>query len=329
MDEPSSEHESDAKPLEFSIPLGSKSDGKLQLKQAVKEENRNKRENQKTRRGYGKKNARKNIKHVKFSLLGANSNGLLGKQESLKNAINEFKPCAITIQESKLNKAGQVKLKGYQIFEKIRQSGQGGGLLTTVDEDLNPILVSTGSEEETELITVQVQVGKHDIRIINAYGPQETDTNAKIFNFWEDIENEVIAAKDNNCMIVIQMDANAKIGKEILKNDPNEQSNNGKILLEMVERQGLVIANTLDKCKGLITRERKAGDNLERAVLDYLIICEGMKEFLEHMTVDEERIYTLTKYTGKKSVKKTLSDHNVMIANVTFKFDRQPRKTSF
>ena len=83
----------------------------------------------------------------------------------------------------------------------------------------------------------------------------------------------------------------------------------------------------LDKCKGLITRERKAGDNLERAVLDYVIICEEMKEFLENMTVDEERIYTLTKYTGKKSVKKTLSDHNVMIANFTLKFDRQPRKT--
>ena len=77
IDEQNSEHESDAKPLEFPISLGSISDGKLQLKQAVKEETRNKRENQKTRRGYGKKNARKNIKHVKFSLLGANSNCLL------------------------------------------------------------------------------------------------------------------------------------------------------------------------------------------------------------------------------------------------------------
>ena len=59
-------------------------------------------------------------------------------------------------------------MKRYQIFEKIRQSGQGGGLLTAVDEDLNPILVSTGSEEETELITVQIKVGKHNVRIINA-----------------------------------------------------------------------------------------------------------------------------------------------------------------
>ena len=71
MDEQNSEHESYAKPLEFPISLGSTSDGKLQLKQAVKEETRNK---PKTRRGYGKKNARKNIKHVKFSLLGANLN---------------------------------------------------------------------------------------------------------------------------------------------------------------------------------------------------------------------------------------------------------------
>ena len=203
--------------------MDKQSNGKYQ--QAVKDEDRNKIMKHKTRRGYGKKNGRKNnkgTKNVGFCILGTNSNGLLGKQESLKNAINELKPSAITIQESKLTRTGQIKLKGYQIFEKIRPSGQGGGLLTAVDEDLLPVLVSTGSEEETELITIQVRVGKHDIRIINAYGPQEMDSNETLFNFWGEVEKEVIAAKENNCMLVLQMDANAKIGKQKLKDDPND-----------------------------------------------------------------------------------------------------------
>ena len=327
MDEPN-------EPLECALTLGKQPNGKWQLKQpAVETENKITRKigKPKTRRGYGKKNERKHKKglsNMKFCLLGTNSNGLLGKQESLKNAINLFKPSVITIQESKLTRKGLIKLKGYQLFEKLRPGGQGGGLLTAVDDDLLPVLVSTGTEEETELMTVQIKVGKYDIRIINAYGPQETDTNPKIFNFWEEVENEVIAAKENNCMIVLQMDANAKIGKEKLKDDPNEQSNNGRIMLEMVERQGLEIANVLDQCKGLITRERISGNKTEKAVLDYILICERMKEFLENMIVDEERVHVLTKYVNKKTGKKKIvSDHNVMFANITIKFNWLPRRT--
>ena len=116
-------------------------------------------------------------------------------------------------------------------------------------------------------------------------------------------------------MLILQMDANAKIGKEKLKDDPNDQSNNGKIMIEMVERQGLMIANALEICKGVITKERIFGNITEKSVLDYIIICEEMKEYLESMFVDEERIHTFTKYSGKKSLKKTLSDHNVLFAN--------------
>ena len=95
------------------------------------------------------------------------------------------------------------------------------------------------------------------------------------------------------------MDANAKLGKNNIKNDPHETSNNGKLLLEMVERQNLSVANTLDKCKGVITRERKAGDKVEKSVIDYLIVCDGMKEYLEEMFIDDDRIFVLTKYTKK------------------------------
>ena len=66
-----------------------------------------------TKRGYGKKNLRKQGKgcnYSKFCILGTNANGLFGKQESLKNAVNIFQPSAITIQESKLTRMGKIKL---------------------------------------------------------------------------------------------------------------------------------------------------------------------------------------------------------------------------
>ena len=52
-----------------------------------------------------------------------------------------------------------------------------------------------------------------------------------------ELETEVIKAKDENCMILLQTDANAKIGKQYLKKDPNDISSNGKLLIGLVERQ--------------------------------------------------------------------------------------------
>ena len=119
------------------------------------------------RRGYGRKNIRKNEikKNVQFSLLGTNAAGLSSKKESLFQLINKFSPSVFTIQESKLRKPGLLKIPGYQVFEKTKTSKSGGGLLTAAVEDLNPVLVSTGSNE-TEVLTIQVKCGANSIRTI-------------------------------------------------------------------------------------------------------------------------------------------------------------------
>ena len=67
-------------------------------------------------------------------------------------------------------------------------------------------------------------------------------------------------------------------------------------------------------------RERKTAINEEKSVIDYLIICEGMKEYLEEMFIDDDRIFVLTKYNKKGNMK--TSDHNIMIGNFNLKFDR-------
>ena len=107
-----------------------------------------------------------------------------------------------------------------KIFEVIRENRNGGGLLTAVSDALSPMLVSP-KERESEMMTVQIKVNGINIRIINAYGPQEGNAqyNDEILKFWEDLEDEIITAYVNDCAIVVQLDANAKIGTKYIQND--------------------------------------------------------------------------------------------------------------
>ena len=137
--------------------------------------------------------------------------------------------------------------------------------------------------------------------------------------FWEELEKEVIAAFEEKCMILIELDANAKIGSNMIKNNPHKNvTNNGKLLLDMAERRNLVIMNTLKECSGTITRQRKVEDRMEKSVLDYFLVSEDLCQFLESMHIDEEQTFTLTRYDKKQGVIK--SDHNVLHGKFTINY---------
>ena len=84
--------------------------------------------------------------------------------------------------------------------------------MTAIDPNLNPMLI-TPKIEEAEILTVQLELSNKKARIINGYGPQESDCQQNRFNFWSGLEQEVISAKSESCMLIIQMDANAKVGR--------------------------------------------------------------------------------------------------------------------
>ena len=241
--------------------------------------------------------------------MGSNCNGLSGKGDSLMNSVKFFKPSCINLQETKLRSKKYV-IPGYQVFLKNRE-GYGGGLLTAVDDNLSPVLVSS---PESEILVIQADVSGQSVRIINGYGPQEDANPQDVHNFWQSLEKEIISAKNQNCKILIQLDANAKIGKENLAGDPNMKSNNGHILLEIIKRQNLCILNTENKCQGVITRQRNTVKGSELSVLDYIIVCQELKQYFNEMIIDEERAHVLTKYVSAKGRQRKIeSDHNVLV----------------
>ena len=114
-----------------------------------------------------------------------------------------------------------------------------------------------------------------------------------------------------------------QMGFDVIKGDPNQLSNNGKLLLELVRRQNLSILNCNDLCQGVITRHRKTVLGDEKSVIDYILVCEFLADYLENMIIDENRTNVLTKYgRGKKSE----SDHNTLFAKFCISYYTVPAK---
>ena len=281
----------------------------------------------KTRRGYGKGKNRMKVKNnsgkVRLSLFGTNANGIISKIDSLKHNINIFNPSIITLQETKVKRKGLVKLPGYQVFELPRVEGSRLGLLTAINDQLSPVVITADEDSKVEVLTVQLRAGNSDLRVINAYGPQEDACNDDILIFWQVLEEEILSAKANNCLVIVQLDANAKVGGQLILGDPHSTSDNGKLLIDLTTRQNLTICNSLNHCQGVITRERETIAGSEKSVLDYVLVCDRLKDSVDRMFIDENRMFTLTRFSSKKVTK---SDHNVM--HCTFDIVLQARHQS-
>ena len=268
-----------------------------------------KKSNKKTRRTMKKEN--QNNFQKEFTVIGTNANGILSKKDSLFQIINHLKPSVICLQETKVKRKGMFKIQDYEIFENIRSNNNGGSLMTAVHTNLEPVLIS--EDNEAEILVVQAKIGNLNCRFINAYGPQEYAKSDEKILFYSKLDQEIKNAKLFDCLICLELDANAKIGCEIIKNDPNKISGNGEYFLEFVKNNNLVIGNASDLCEGTITRSRKTVNGHEKSVIDYFVMCQELFLLLRYMKIDESRTLVLTRYSknnGKSVI--TKSDHNLL-----------------
>ena len=125
------------------------------------------------------------------------------------------------------------------------------------------------------------------------------------------LEEEVISAKLANKSIIIQIDANSKLGKSVIPKNPN-----GAVLADIPERNALIVATSLStKCSGVMTRSRTTEGRVKESVIDFVITSADLLDALEDLIIDEKQEHILTKIThSKNTVKKVTSDHNVMLS---------------
>ena len=198
-------------------------------------------------------------------------------------------------------------------------------MITAIADDVPAVQVS---DVEEDILVVEIEVNGEKIRVCNAYGPQEPQNNndrERSQSFWHILEKQVVEAKNDNCKIIIQCDANAKLGNNVYPKDPHGQSENGSILEEIVSRNSLSILNFDTNCNGIITRSRNTLKRSEASIIDYIIVCEDMMSFFMNMHIDEDRKFVLTHYSTKNGKPtKTESDHNILYAKFNIKIPKAP-----
>ena len=140
--------------------------------------------------------------------------------------------------------------------------------------------------EKFELIVTAVKISNKEIRIITGYVA---------------LEEEIVKAQMEEKSIIIELDANCKLGKGYVPNYPNPMSGNGKIMAGIFNRHALCVANGIrGKVTGTITRKRITKDKNEKSVIDLVIVSSDMVSEIESVHIDEDKIKVLTSITNTK-----------------------------
>ena len=183
------------------------------------------------------------------------------------------------------------------------ETKKGGGTALAVHKDLKPKPIQEYSEE-FELLVVEVKTVDGPIRVVTGYGPQENWEEEKRIPFFLALETEVNKSELAGVPLIIEIDANSKLGQQYIPNDPHVISPNGALLSSIIENHNLIVCNGSTKCVGTITRKRVTSRSTEESAIDLVLISSDLSKHLVKVHIDEGRKHILRKiYKTKKGIR--------------------------
>ena len=266
----------------------------------------------KTKPNRGKRNSHKNVTKS-LVLVGINPDGAKSKWTTIKKLIRDTNATILTMQETKSNQTGLLKLNDFFVYEHTRKNQDGGGVALCARKELCPAFVREGGEE-AEAVTVVVHLKEIAVSVTSAYGPQETAPIEKKTMFWKYLTEDAERARDEGKGFILQGDLNSFLGPDMLPGDVHPQNRNGKLFSTFLANNRLTCVNSLDITNGLITRTRKVLNEIKESTIDFFVVCERVLPFVINMKIDNHKQHTLTNFKeGEDSVD---SDHLPLVMKV-------------
>ena len=180
-------------------------------------------------------------------------------------------------------------------------------------------------------MVVKTNIKGREVRIISGYGPQKSWSLDDSLPFFQVLEEEVAKALFAGKSIITSLDANNKLGSEIIPNDKHKQSQNGKILAGIINRHELIVINGLKgKSFGVITRKIITLDGEEESNIDIVVVSSDLVEEVESVTTVTTKNHCLKSHIKTKhGVKVTQSDHKAIITKFNIKWESNIKHSVF
>ena len=260
-------------------------------------------------------------------MFSTNAADIKSKLKSFKHEIKRSNAGIFTVQETHFATKGKIQVENFVTFEAIRKK-KNGGTVIGVHEALKPILINEYNDP-FELLVVEIEAANKHIRVISGYGPQENWTPEKREPFFQALEEEIIKAELAGKSVLVEADFNSKLGKTFIPKDPHPQSENGKLLANIITRQKLTVANGLVTCDGTITRKRITTTRTEESAISFVLTSEDMVNSIVSVKIDESREHVLTRLTKTKTGhEKVESDHNVIETTISLPWNKKPKQNN-
>ena len=147
-------------------------------------------------------------------------------------------------------------------------------------------IITIELHEELEQLWIQVTVNNFKFNIAAVYGIIESRASTTEINNWY-YELEKSYAENDSKPTMIIGDFNAHVGNDNqgISGNNNSIDSGGEALRNLIERRGLILGNSSEKCKGKITRVDPKGNN---STIDYVIANPEMSDKIKDITIDEE-----------------------------------------
>ena len=261
-----------------------------------------------------------------MTLFYNNINGYKSKSESLIEIISKIDPEIIVLCEIRLPKKNTLKkdLSNYDLIAKCVKKGQ-GGILCGIKKNMATSAMEVTSSSNNNILVVKMTINYASIRVVIAYGPQESEPSEIKEEFYRELETEVKACEINGDHMILVGDLNSKIeeGDSYIK----PLSNNGKYLEKIITRCNLKVMNFSEKCQGKWTHVIRTTD--KKSVLDYVIVTKEMEEYINEVVIDEELLCTPFRVvTHNKKSRSQYSDHNSIVTRLEVKGEKYSRHKS-
>ena len=202
----------------------------------------------------------------------ANVQGVRGKKTSLKYVMNQVDADIVMLAETMTRK---VSIDGCQCIIPSTSIGQNVAILLANSCQNCEKMKLYDPNETINMLGTRIVVNGVGMRLYTAHLKQQSTTSRDdIRSQFDEIRNQFKSANTGMEPMLLACDANVHVGMQGITKCNDDQDWGGKIFMEMIDNDGLILLNNMDLCNGVVTRvDPRDGSE---STID-LVICNTCK----------------------------------------------------